>query len=145
MSVDAYTMERTQIHLTRRESAALARLSKETGRTRSQLIREAIATQYLGESDAVALADALAATVGLWADRAETGERYVNRVRSGRLARLHEAPPDQRSWSSTRPSSSITCAAIRGRQRGCERPRKWGRPLERDARPHRDPRGREGR
>lgn len=88
-----YIMERTQIYLTRRESAALARLSKETGHTRSQLIREAIAAQYLGESDTVALADALAETSGLWADRVETGEQYVERVRSGSLARLHEPHP----------------------------------------------------
>lgn len=86
-----YIMKRTQIYLTRRESAALAKRSKETGRTRSQLIREAIAAQYLTGSDADALAEALAETSGIWADRTETGEEYVDRIRTGRrLARLYE-------------------------------------------------------
>lgn len=90
-----YIVERTQIYLTRRESAALARLSKETGRTRSQLIREAITAQYLASADTAALAQALDDSSGLWADRTETGEAYVDRVRSGRLARFHEERPGQ--------------------------------------------------
>lgn len=86
-----YIMERTQIYLTRRESTALARLAKETGRTRSQLIREAITAQYLAGSDADALAEALAETSGIWADRTETGEEYIDRIRTGRrLERLYE-------------------------------------------------------
>lgn len=90
-----YIVERTQIYLTRRESAALAKRSRETGRTRSQLIREAIAAQYLPETDAAALVEALDATSGIWADRQESGEAYVDRVRPGRLARLHEDPSGQ--------------------------------------------------
>lgn len=84
-----YIMERTQIYLTRRESSALARLSKETGRTRSQLIREAITAQYLGRADGDELTAALDATAGLWADRTESGEAFVERLRHGRLGRLH--------------------------------------------------------
>ena len=84
-----YILDRTQIYLTRRESSALARLSKETGRTRSQLIREAITAQYLGQADGDELAAALDATAGLWADRTESGEAYVERLRNGRLGRLH--------------------------------------------------------
>ena len=87
-----YIMERTQIYLTRRESAALAKLANTTGRTRSQLIREAITAQYLAGTDVDALDAALDATAGLWSDRSETGEAYVDRLRSGRLARLHDAP-----------------------------------------------------
>jgi predicted DNA-binding protein len=82
-----YIMERTQIYLTRRESAILAQLAKATGRTRSQLIREAISAQYLGSADSAELRDALAATAGLWADRAETGAAYVRRIRRGKLAK----------------------------------------------------------
>jgi predicted DNA-binding protein len=82
-----YIVERTQIYLTRRESSTLARLAKETGRTRSQLIREAIAAQYVLSADAEALTAALDATAGLWSDRTETGEAYVERLRTGRLAR----------------------------------------------------------
>ncbi len=84
-----YIMERTQIYLTRREGAALAKLAKATGRTRSQLIREAITAQYLTQTDADELSVALEATAGLWSDRTESGEAYVERLRSGRLARLH--------------------------------------------------------
>jgi hypothetical protein len=81
-------MERTQIYLTRRESAALAKAAKATGRTRSQLIREAIEARYLASMDAAAWGAALEDSAALWADRAETGEAYVERLRSGRLARL---------------------------------------------------------
>lgn len=84
-----YIMERTQIYLTRRETAALAKLAKATGRTRSQLIREAITAQYLTQADGDELAAALEATAGLWSNRTESGEAYVERVRAGRLARLH--------------------------------------------------------
>lgn len=85
-----YIMERTQIYLTRRESSALARLAKTTGRTRSQLIREAIAAQYLDDRDGEELLAALESTAGLWADRTESGEAYVDRIRDGRLGRLHD-------------------------------------------------------
>jgi len=84
-----YIVERTQIYLTRRESSALARLAKTTGRTKSQLIREAIGAQYLDQTDADELTAAIDATAGLWADRTESGESYVERLRRGRLARLH--------------------------------------------------------
>jgi predicted DNA-binding protein len=86
-----YIMERTQIYLTRRESTALAQLAKQTGRTRSQLIREAITAQYLAGSDPDAATAALEATAGLWADRTETGAAYVRRIRSGRLERRLQA------------------------------------------------------
>ena len=82
-----YIVERTQIYLGRRESAVLARLAKASGRTRSQLIREAIAAQYLGTPDREDVVAALEATAGLWADRSELGEAYVERVRPGGLSR----------------------------------------------------------
>jgi predicted DNA-binding protein len=82
-----YIMERTQIYLTKRESETLKRLSERTGRTRSQLIREAIASSYLDVPDSVALRRALAATAGLWSDRSESGAGYVDRLRRGRLVR----------------------------------------------------------
>lgn len=89
-----YIVERTQIYLSKREKAALTRAAKETGRTRSQLIREAIEARYL-TSQADDLIAALERTAGLWADWAETGEAYVERIRSGRMARLYtDSPPD---------------------------------------------------
>ena len=84
-----YIMQRTQIYLTRRESEALDRAARETGRTRSQLIREAIEARYLASRDEAGLLEAIEATAGLWADRTETGEAYVERIRRGRLARIH--------------------------------------------------------
>jgi metal-responsive CopG/Arc/MetJ family transcriptional regulator len=84
-----YIMQRTQIYLTKRESEALDRAARETGRTRSQLIREAVEARYLTPRDQAGLLDALEGTAGLWADRAESGEEYVERVRAGRLARIH--------------------------------------------------------
>lgn len=86
-----YIVERTQIYLTKRETAALARAAKATGRTRSQLIREAIEASYLAARSTDAL-EVLEETAGLWSDRDESGEAYVERLRSGRLARLHESP-----------------------------------------------------
>ncbi len=41
-----YIVDRTQIYLTPEESAALERASIETGKTRSQLVREAIDEKY---------------------------------------------------------------------------------------------------
>lgn len=83
-----YTMERTQIYLGRRETATLDRIARETGRTRSQLIRDAIAATYLPATDRDSLEAALEATAGLWADRSETGEAYVDRIRPGLGERL---------------------------------------------------------
>lgn len=85
-----YIMERTQIYLTRRETAALERAARATGRTRSQLIREAIEARYLDAINEDERLATLAETAGLWSDRAESGEEYVERLRSGRLAVLHE-------------------------------------------------------
>ncbi len=85
-----YIMRRTQIYLTKRDSEALARASRETGRTRSQLIREAVEATYLAAADEADLLRALGSTAGLWSDRIETGEAMVERLRRGRLAELHE-------------------------------------------------------
>ena len=43
-----YIMQRTQIYLTSREAAALDAAARQTGQTRSHLIREAIEAVYLG-------------------------------------------------------------------------------------------------
>ena len=92
-----YIVQRTQIYLTKREAAALERVSKATGRTRSQLIREAIGARYLAAPDVDATLAVLASTAALWGDRTETGEQYVERVRSGRLARLHDRSASRES------------------------------------------------
>lgn len=87
-----YIMERTQIYLSRNQAAALDREAKRTGTTRSHLIREAIEARYRPHRDADEAREALRATAGLWSDRSETGEAYVDRLRSGR--RLRELYPD---------------------------------------------------
>lgn len=83
-----YIVERTQIYLSREQHAALDREAKRIGTTRSHLIREAIEARYGPDRDSSRVRDALQATAGLWGDRAESGEDYVERLRTGR--RLHE-------------------------------------------------------
>jgi len=77
---------RTQIYLSDSEAAALDRESQLSGRTKSQLIREAIDAVYLKTADATTLERALKASAGAW-KRRETGAAYVDRVRGGTLAR----------------------------------------------------------
>jgi len=84
-----YIMERTQIYLSRAQTAALDREAKRRGQTRSHLIREAIDRTYLSDPARDELAAALDASFGAWKDVPETGEEYVERIRSGdRLAEL---------------------------------------------------------
>ena len=82
----AYIMQRTQIYLTARESAALDAAARRTGRTRSHLVREAIELVYLGGVAIRDRVDALDASAGVWADRDEDGEAYEEAMRPGRLA-----------------------------------------------------------
>lgn len=84
-----YTMQRTQIYLSDREIEALDREARETGVTRSRLIREAIAARYQAAPDAGAAERALRASAGTWKGRRTTGAATVERLRGGRLARLH--------------------------------------------------------
>jgi predicted DNA-binding protein len=95
-----YIMERTQIYLSREQAAALDREAKRAGTTRSHLIREAIEARYGTDRDAEAVKEALRVTAGLWNDRSETGEAYVERVRTGR--RLRELYPDDDEAKTTR-------------------------------------------
>ena len=91
--VYTYTMElkRTQVYLTREELDALDRQQRETGTTQSELIRRAVDREYLGRARAsrAERLRVIRGAAGAWKDRDETGAAYVERVRSGRLARLH--------------------------------------------------------
>ena len=49
--MDAYIMIRTQIYLSQEETQALTREVRSSGRSKSQLIREAIDRMYLQASD----------------------------------------------------------------------------------------------
>ena len=82
-----YIMTRTQIYLSDEEAFALERESRSSGRTKSRLIRDAIDRVYL-TTNHEALLRVLKRTAGAWRRR-EGGAAYVERLRSGRLARIH--------------------------------------------------------
>ena len=84
-------LKRTQVYLTNEELDALNRQHRGTGTDRSQLIRRAIDREYLGRAR-LSKADRLSIVrraAGAWKGRTETGAQYVERLRSGRLGRLH--------------------------------------------------------
>lgn len=83
-------MVRTQIYLTEAIAEALDHLSRDTGRSKSQLIRDALERIYLADADRDELRTALRASAGKWRRR-ESGRSYVERIRQGRLAHLHAA------------------------------------------------------
>jgi len=84
-----YIVQRTQIYLSERETEALDREARATGKTRSLLIREAIASRYAPSANVDAVERVLRATAGGWRGRREAGASVVDARRSGRLARLH--------------------------------------------------------
>lgn len=86
-----YIVQRTQIYLSEEETDALDREAARTGRTRSQLIRDAIDRVYLGRDDVEDAERVLEETAGAWSGRRVSGRDYVERLRSGRLGRLHAA------------------------------------------------------
>ena len=87
-----YIVERTQIYLTKANASALDREARRRGTTRSHLIREAIEERYGTDLDLDQVRRVLEATAGLWSDRSETGEEYVDRLRTGdRLRDLYAA------------------------------------------------------
>ncbi len=89
-----YIMERTQIYLNAEQSRMLERLARRSGWTKSQLIREAIDEAYLGSPhDQKQVLAALKHAAGSWAGRKESGAEYVERLRGGRLSRLHRERP----------------------------------------------------
>lgn len=83
-------MERTQIYLSEGQTRELDRRARQQGVTRSALIREAVAT-YLGPTqDPAEFKAALRDFSGIWADRDDLDELYVDLRRRGqeRLERL---------------------------------------------------------
>jgi metal-responsive CopG/Arc/MetJ family transcriptional regulator len=82
-------MTRTQIYLGEDETRALDRLARETGSTRSKLIRDAIRARYLSGRDRSEIEKALRSVAGAWRSRRIDGAAFVERLRAGRLARLH--------------------------------------------------------
>ena len=85
-----YIMRRTQIYLTDAEAEALKHASKKSGLSMSDLIRTAVDEKFLpGQMTTEERIRAIEESFGAWKGRTETGEAYVERIRSGRLGRLH--------------------------------------------------------
>jgi metal-responsive CopG/Arc/MetJ family transcriptional regulator len=84
-------MGRTQIYLGADELAVLDRVARDTGASRSELIRRAVHATFGAPSKEEKLR-ALRATAGALKHRQETGAEYVDSIRTGdlneRLARL---------------------------------------------------------
>ena len=83
-----YIVDRTQIYLTQHESAALERESIRTGKTRSQLIREAIDELYGIETQSDRLRAALEIAFGAWKEgEGEDRSAYLEDLRRADLTR----------------------------------------------------------
>jgi Arc/MetJ-type ribon-helix-helix transcriptional regulator len=84
-------MGRTQVYLGDGELELLERASRETGASRSELIRRAVRAAFGGQEKDEKLR-ALQASAGAWRGRSTSGAEYVDAIRGGdlndRLARL---------------------------------------------------------
>ncbi len=99
-----YIVDRTQIYLTPGESAALERASIETGKTKSQLIREAIDEKYVHRPTLEEFMAVLDAATGAWKEEpGEDRSAYLKDLRRADLAKQryldrlwHEEPARER-------------------------------------------------
>lgn len=83
-----YTVDRTQIYLTPEESAALERESIKTGKTKSQLIREAIDEKYGSRWSPEEFMAAIDASFGAWKEEpGEDRSAYLKDLRRAALAK----------------------------------------------------------
>ena len=83
-------VNRTQVYLSEDELEILDRTGRETGASRSELIRRAVRATF-GQAPTEERLAALGKGVGIWRRRATTGAEYVDAVRGDlneRLARL---------------------------------------------------------
>lgn len=84
-------MSRTQIYLGEDELKLLDRATRETGASRSELVRRAVRATF-GHQGKDERLNALHASAGSWRGRRRTGAEYVDAMRGGdlneRLARL---------------------------------------------------------
>lgn len=77
---------RTQIYLGKEELELLDHAARETGASRSELIRRAIRARYRFEDRAALTEEARAALrelAGIWKDRPFTTEQYIRAIRDG--------------------------------------------------------------
>lgn len=82
-----YTMERTQIYLSKREIEALDKVARQTGKTRSHLIREAIEAKYVSSPSVDEKLRILRETAGAWQRTDEEIAEYWASIRSGAIGR----------------------------------------------------------
>ena len=80
-------INRTQVYLGAEEDRLLTAAAQESGASRAELIRRAVRAAYGSAGPAERLA-ALRASAGVWADRDEDGEAYVERIRGDLNSRL---------------------------------------------------------
>jgi Arc/MetJ-type ribon-helix-helix transcriptional regulator len=84
-------MSRTQIYLGEDELELLDRATKETGASRSELVRRAVRATF-GRQGKDERLGALHASAGSWRGRRQSGAKYVDAMRGGdlneRLTRL---------------------------------------------------------
>lgn len=95
-----YIMDRTQIYLTPEESAALERASIASGKTKSQLIREAIDEKYGAEPSLDEFMTALNGAFGIWAG--EAGKEPLRIIAAGRRADARQSRRRQRVLAALR-------------------------------------------
>jgi len=86
MYIAYIVMRRTQIYLDDRQRRQLDRVAKGTGRTVSELIREAIDAHYAAAPKEDFLAALRAGAFGVWKARSDLGptDTYLRRVRRGK-------------------------------------------------------------
>ena len=77
-------MGRTQVYLGSEELELLDRVSRETGASRSELIRRAVHTAF-GETAQEERLQALRRSAGAWRGLQITGQEYVDEFRGGDL------------------------------------------------------------
>lgn len=78
-------MVRTQIYLTESEQQALRALSRRTGRTQSELIREAV-DRFIGQSEKIDRRSLLKQARGMWQRRKDRPDLAVLRGEFDRSA-----------------------------------------------------------
>ena len=75
-------MERTQIYLTRRQRGARNALAQRSGRTQSEIIREAI-DDYIARPVSQDRRQLMHRAAGMWADRQDFSEVFTTLRREG--------------------------------------------------------------